>query len=95
MFDILMTAKIPITIFKAFDIIFRDIVKLFFSFRLNVNIVLLVRDPRAILQSRKHREWCPGYPDCDQPNWLCDDMVSDYNSAVKLMQHYPTRFRYV
>lgn len=26
---------------------------------LNVKIVLLVRDPRAIMQSRKHHVWCP------------------------------------
>ena len=61
---------------------------------LNVQVLLLVRDPRATLQwvpssmlhfwynilclsvefivneffrSRKHRIWCPGQPDCDQP----------------------------
>lgn len=27
---------------------------------LNVKIVLLVRDPRGTIQSRKHRDWCPG-----------------------------------
>lgn len=62
-------------------------------FRLNVKVVLLVRDPRGTLQSRKHRDWCPGEPDCDQPNNLCADMVSDYSAAVQLNRRYPDRFR--
>lgn len=32
----------------------------FCAFSLNVRIVLLIRDPRGSLQSRKHRIWCPG-----------------------------------
>ncbi|KAF5275889.1 hypothetical protein FQR65_LT04128 [Abscondita terminalis] len=60
---------------------------------LNVRVLLLVRDPRGTLQSRKHRNWCPGIPDCDQPNILCADMVSDYKAAVKLKKRYPSRFR--
>lgn len=31
---------------------------------LNVRILLLIRDPRGFLQSRKHRVWCPGNADC-------------------------------
>ncbi|XP_074025574.1 carbohydrate sulfotransferase 5 [Leptinotarsa decemlineata] len=60
---------------------------------LNVKVILLVRDPRGTLQSRKHRDWCPGEPDCDQPNNLCADMVSDYSAAIQLMKNYPDRFR--
>ena len=61
--------------------------------RLNLNILLLVRDPRGILQSRQHRHWCPGNPDCDQPENLCSDLVSDYRTAQKLLQEFPFRFR--
>lgn len=64
----------------------------FFS-SLNLNVILLVRDPRGILQSRKHREWCPGNPDCDQAVNLCDDMISDYRAAIKFHNKYPTRFK--
>lgn len=64
-----------------------------FIFRLNVRILLLIRDPRGTLQSRKHRDWCPGEPDCDQPYYLCQDMVSDYHAAVRLLEDYPKRFR--
>lgn len=57
-------------------------------------MILLVRDPRGTLQSRKHRDWCPGRPDCDNPSLLCKDMVSDFNAATKLLKKYPQRFRY-
>lgn len=65
-----------------------------YCYSLNVRVLLLVRDPRGTLQSRKHREWCPGAPDCDQANLLCADMVSDYSAAIKLQKLYPSRFRY-
>ncbi|CAG9840075.1 unnamed protein product [Diabrotica balteata] len=60
---------------------------------LNVKVILLVRDPRGTMQSRKHRDWCPGMPDCDQPYNLCRDLVSDYKAAGPLLQIYPDRFR--
>ncbi|GLV41276.1 uncharacterized protein CBL_04800 [Carabus blaptoides fortunei] len=60
---------------------------------LGVRVLLLVRDPRGTLQSRKHRDWCPGQADCDQPNLLCADMVSDYSAAIRLQNSYPDRFR--
>lgn len=63
--------------------------------RLNVKLVLLVRDPRGTLQSRKHRDWCPGRSDCDHPATLCRDMVSDYEAAQLLAKRHPTRFRVV
>lgn len=63
-------------------------------FSLNVRIILLIRDPRGALQSRKHRDWCPGNPDCDHPPTVCSDMVSDYESAVKLNEMYPNTFKY-
>lgn len=58
-------------------------------------MVLLVRDPRGLLQSRKHREWCPSSPDCSEPARVCADMISDYESAVLLKQRYPRNFKYV
>jgi len=62
---------------------------------LNVRVLLLVRDPRGTIQSRKHRTWCPGNPDCDEPARLCQDLVSDYHSAVKLVKEYPKRYKVV
>jgi hypothetical protein len=53
----------------------------------------LIRDPRGFLQSRKHRVWCPGNPDCDNPNIVCKDMVSDYKAAVVLAKKFPMTFK--
>ncbi|XP_044730070.1 carbohydrate sulfotransferase 5-like [Chrysoperla carnea] len=60
-----------------------------------VRVLFLVRDPRGTLQSRKHRTWCPGQPDCDQPSILCSDLVSDYSAAIRLQKLYPDRFRVI
>lgn len=60
---------------------------------LNVRMLLLVRDPRGTLQSRKHRDWCPGNPDCSEASYLCADLVSDFLAAVRLNAKYPNRFR--
>ncbi|XP_043796724.1 carbohydrate sulfotransferase 4-like isoform X2 [Apis laboriosa] len=62
---------------------------------LGIRLVLLVRDPRGILQSRKHREWCPTNPDCSDPALVCADMVSDFSTAVQLIEKYPHTFRVV
>ncbi len=62
---------------------------------LNLQMVLLVRDPRGTLQSRTHRKWCPGKPDCDDPKRLCDDLEKDFHSAVQLSQEFPGRVRII
>lgn len=62
---------------------------------LNVRIVLLIRDPRGTMQSRKHRDWCPGNPDCDHAPSVCKDMVSDYYAAEILSKKYPQDFKAV
>ncbi|CAH0384583.1 unnamed protein product [Bemisia tabaci] len=60
---------------------------------LNVRILLMVRDPRGTMQSRRHREWCPGHPDCWDPLRLCADLVADYSAALRLSAKYPKRFK--
>ncbi|EDS44985.1 carbohydrate sulfotransferase [Culex quinquefasciatus] len=64
-----------------------------FYTHLNVRVILLIRDPRGSLQSRKHRVWCPGRPDCDHPPTVCNDMQADYEAAVELTKQYPNKFR--
>jgi len=59
---------------------------------LNVRVLLLVRDPRGTIQSRKHRTWCPGNPDCEDPKLLCQDLVDDYHSFQVLKSEYPDRY---
>ncbi|XP_057341547.1 carbohydrate sulfotransferase 4-like [Microplitis mediator] len=62
---------------------------------LGVRMILLIRDPRATMQSRKRLEWCQLSPDSSDPEILCNDMVSDYNVAVKLTKKYPHTFKVV
>lgn len=63
--------------------------------RLGVQVLLLVRDPRGTMQSRHHRDWCPGNPDCNDPAWLCRDLVSDFQTAKKFLKKFPNSFRFV
>lgn len=60
---------------------------------LNVKIVLLIRDPRATMQSRRLLEWCRINSNCGDPANFCKDMVSDYKAAEVLTKKYPQRFK--
>ncbi|KAK0167544.1 hypothetical protein PV327_004929 [Microctonus hyperodae] len=62
---------------------------------LGIRMVLLVRDPRGLMQSRKHRDWCPSSPDCSDPARVCADMISDYESAVRLKKKFPRHFKVI
>jgi len=44
------------------------------------------------MQSRKHRTWCPGHPDCDDPQMLCQDLEEDYYTAEKFRKNYGVKF---
>ncbi|XP_023951130.1 carbohydrate sulfotransferase 4 [Bicyclus anynana] len=59
---------------------------------LNLKVILLIRDPRGVMQSRQHRNFCQPAPDCWKPELLCADMISDYVAAARLKQEYPHRF---
>ncbi|GBP85705.1 hypothetical protein EVAR_58748_1 [Eumeta japonica] len=56
---------------------------------LNLKVVFLVRDPRGVMQSRQHRNFCQPAPDCWQPQLLCADMVNDYTATIRLQKSYP------
>ncbi|XP_022115811.2 carbohydrate sulfotransferase 3-like [Pieris rapae] len=58
---------------------------------LNIKVVLLIRDPRGVMQSRQHRNFCQPSPDCWKPELLCADMISDYVAASRLIKIYPDR----
>ena len=60
--------------------------------RLNIRLLYFIRDPRGTMQSRHHRDWCPGVPDCDSPAVLCSDLEDDYYAAQQLRKEYPGRF---
>lgn len=54
-------------------------------------MVFLIRDPRGVMQSRQHRNFCQPAPDCWKPELLCADMISDYVAAGRLLQEYPNK----
>jgi len=60
---------------------------------LNLRVLLLVRDPRGTIQSRKHRTWCPGNPDCEDPARLCQDLVDDHASYKRLLREFPGKYK--
>ena len=59
-----------------------------------MKIILLVRDPRGTITSRRHVKWCPGEPTCIEPEKLCNDLEDDYHTAIKFRKLYPDRFMY-
>jgi hypothetical protein len=54
-----------------------------------LRLIMLVRDPRATIQSRSRRVWCRRKTgnrnrDCWDPVRLCDGMTADYDAAEEL-----------
>ena len=61
----------------------------YFCSSLDLKVVLLVRDPRGTVQSRKHRDFCPKSPDCHSARLLCSDLVENFHAAKELSQLFP------
>ena len=53
----------------------------------DIKIVYLVRDPRAVINSRKNYEWCMTSENCMNPRNLCKDMVDDFKEAKRLINN--------
>ena len=65
-------------------------------FRLkNLKIILIVRDPRAVIHSRSGCQWCQESRYCREPSFLCDDLQKDYNSMNNLQSDFPERIMYL
>ena len=47
--------------------------------RMNVRIVLLVRDPRGNMVSSRAKLWYKGHSDCEDPARLCKDLEDNFN----------------
>lgn len=64
-------------------------------FRLDVRVLKLIRDPRAVMASRKHNIniWCALDTDCADVNKLCSGMVEDYATASRFQRIYPQKFK--
>lgn len=65
------------------------------NYSLNVKVLYLIRDPRAIMNSRFPHEPCMKAKECGNPSVLCDDLTHEYHVSKKLSQLYPDRFKSV
>ncbi|XP_026725854.1 carbohydrate sulfotransferase 3 [Trichoplusia ni] len=81
----------PFMIMKVLRVRLRLIQSLLDDKELNLKVLLLIRDPRGVMESRRHRSWCPPSPDCWNPSLVCADMISDYVAAGRLLQQYPDK----
>ncbi|KAK3869561.1 hypothetical protein Pcinc_025145 [Petrolisthes cinctipes] len=61
---------------------------------LNLQLVVLVRDPRAVLSSRARVPWCQD-PSCSHPPTVCQAMYQDLRLLPHLLRQYPTRVKMV
>lgn len=56
-----------------------------------VKIVWLVRDPRAVMNSRMSNvEWC-NTPSCKDPSSMCSDLYNDYITYLGFTKDYPNK----
>ena len=61
---------------------------------LNVKAVLLVRDPRGTMNSRKYSvSFCNGHIDCDSTAVLCQNLVENHKASIELAKRFPGRFK--
>ena len=56
----------------------------------SLKIILLVRDPRAVMKSRSSqaKSWC-NFAECRDPDILCRNMKNDVSAAFRLRARYP------
>ena len=61
----------------------------------DVRIVLLVRDPRGLIQSRHTKKWCREAPDCAETARVCQFMTDDWTAYKTLSAAHPGRIKVV
>ncbi|XP_042891250.1 carbohydrate sulfotransferase 5-like [Penaeus japonicus] len=61
---------------------------------LDVQVIYMVRDPRAVLSSRARVSWCTSST-CGGHQTVCSLLEKDLNEAAALLQEYPNRFMFV
>ena len=66
---------------------------------LDLKIILLVRDPRGVMKSRKKIEWCNQRPEiCASVSNMCNDLNDNVQTALRLVKMAPKQIfllRYV
>ena len=57
-----------------------------------LKIVVLVRDPRGVINSRIAMPWCKRSKICGDPAMTCEDLQDDVLAAHELEKRYPGWF---
>ena len=53
-----------------------------------LKVVVLVRDPRGVMNSRSSMDWCK-HKTCSDPYTVCKDMTADILAALELKKKFP------
>ncbi|XP_064121362.1 carbohydrate sulfotransferase 5-like [Macrobrachium nipponense] len=61
---------------------------------LDIQMIYLARDPRAVLSSRSRRIFCKD-DTCKDPETVCRLLEDDLSEVRKLLQRFPKRFRFI
>ena len=61
----------------------------------NLKVIHLLRDPRAIVNSRIGTKWYPSKDVLSNTKALCKKMITDYQDGLNLFMKYPNRFRFL
>ena len=54
-----------------------------------MKLVILFRDPRGMMNSRKNLSWCKTHPFCYEPKVFCRDMHNDVLAAYNAKKEFP------
>ena len=85
----------PIRLIKTVRMRVRETEKLLLDTQLGktLKIVILVRDPRGVMNSRSSMYWCQS-KSCYDPATVCEYLHADVLAAHKLKKKYPGEFDY-
>ncbi|XP_050716128.1 carbohydrate sulfotransferase 5-like isoform X2 [Eriocheir sinensis] len=84
----------PLHVAKVVRLSLRRVVPLIEDPHLPLQVVYLVRDPRAVLSSRSRLPWCIA-PACRDPHTVCSSLQKDLHLLPHLLRRYPTRIKMV
>ncbi|XP_068229180.1 carbohydrate sulfotransferase 5-like [Palaemon carinicauda] len=90
--DMCKTANIHIA--KVIRLSLKWAWRLLYAEDLDIQIIYLARDPRAVLSSRSRRIFCKD-DTCKDPDTVCKLLEEDLIEVEKMSQRFPKRFKFV
>lgn len=86
--------KFPVRLIKTVRLRAPYIEGLFKDPKLNLKVIVLVRDPRGVMRSRSEMSWCD-QPMCNNITSVCKDLHRDVAEALRLGAEYQDRITMV